>query len=177
MLHQVESCDSELRSLREPSFRTARQRALAGGDDDDDGLEMLEFRRKNVEKEMTEEERAVKAQKRKELETEKKEKMKQKTMDMLLKKKDSKVTKNMKTAKNSIKDDVPKITYISNRSGISLSYPQGEEFPLNRSENTLPPPPVSCSMCENMKKYNSAKTGSPVCSLQCYRADLARVDL
>ena len=56
-----------MRSLREPSFRTARQRALAGGDDDEDGLEMLEFRRKNVEKEMTEEERAVKAQKRKEL--------------------------------------------------------------------------------------------------------------
>ena len=41
---QVESCDSELRSLREPSFRTARQRALAGNDEDE--LEMLEFGRR-----------------------------------------------------------------------------------------------------------------------------------
>ena len=43
-LEQVESCDSELRSLREPSFRTARQRALAGNEEDE--LEMLEFGRR-----------------------------------------------------------------------------------------------------------------------------------
>ena len=42
---QVESCDSELISLREPSFRTARQRALAEGNDEDE-LEMLEFGRR-----------------------------------------------------------------------------------------------------------------------------------
>ena len=41
---QVESCDSELRTLREPSSRTARQRALAGNDEDE--LEMLEFGRR-----------------------------------------------------------------------------------------------------------------------------------
>ena len=45
-LEQVESCDSELRSLREPSFRTARQRALAGNEEDE--LEMLEFGRRYV---------------------------------------------------------------------------------------------------------------------------------
>merc|ERR1712098_341665 len=66
-LDQVESCDSNLRSLREPSFRTARQRALAGGDDDT--LEMLDFGVKKMEKEITDEEKAIKAQKRKELET------------------------------------------------------------------------------------------------------------
>ena len=44
VIGQVESCDSELRSLREPSFRTARQRALAGNDEDE--LEMLEFGRR-----------------------------------------------------------------------------------------------------------------------------------
>ena len=44
IIGQVESCDSELRSLREPSFRTARQRALAGNDEDE--LEMLEFGRR-----------------------------------------------------------------------------------------------------------------------------------
>merc|ERR1712203_979190 len=105
-LQKVVSCDSELRSLREPSMMTARQRALASGvTGDGDGAEelgMLEFGGKpaKVEKDMTEEdkvEKMVKAQKRKEMETEKREKMKQKTMDTLLKKKDSKVTKQIKT--------------------------------------------------------------------------------
>ena len=45
VITQVESCDSELRSLREPSFGTARQRALAEGNDEDE-LEMLEFGRR-----------------------------------------------------------------------------------------------------------------------------------
>merc|ERR1712025_614919 len=94
-IQKVVSCDSELRSLREPSMRTARQRALASGvtgeGDGAEELEMLDFGGKptKVEKEMTEEdkvEKMVKAQKRKEMETEKREKMKQKTMDTLLKK-------------------------------------------------------------------------------------------
>jgi len=172
-LDQVESCDSELRSLREPSFRTARQRALAGGDDDT--LEMLDFGVKKMEKEITDEEKAIKAQKRKELETEKREKMKQKTMDTLLKKKDSKVTKQIKTAKSSIKEETPVISYINNSQGISLSYPLGEKYPLNTWAPVPPPETKSCVMCPKRKKYNSAKTGSPVCSLECYKSDLARM--
>ena len=125
---------------------------------------------------MTEEERALKAAKRRELETEKRERMKQKTMDTLLKKKESK-TKLMKTAKTSLRDEAPRISYVSNGQGISLSYPEGEPFPLLKSEPILPPKPRSCSMCENLKKYNSAKTGSPLCSsLACYKADLARIE-
>ena len=169
-LEQVESCDSELRTLREPSYRTARQRALAGNDED--SLAMLQFGKKTAEKEMTEEERAIKAQKRRELETEKKEKMKQKTMDMLLKKKDSKATKQIKTAKSTMKEDEPKISYISNSHGITLSYPEGENYPLNKMPKMSPPPPISCTMCDNVKKYNSSTTGSPVCSIVCYKADL-----
>jgi len=171
--YQVESCDSELRSLREPSFRTARQRALAGGDDDT--LEMLDFGVKKMEKEITDEEKAIKAQKRKELETEKREKMKQKTMDTLLKKKDSKVTKQIKTAKSNIKEETPVISYINNSQGISLSYPLGEKYPLNTRAPVPPPETKSCVMCPNRKKYNSSETGSPVCSLECYKSDLARM--
>jgi len=164
-LNQVESLDRELRSLREPSFRTARQRAV------DQDLEMLEFG-KRPEREVTEEERMMKAQKRKELETEKREKMKQKTMDTLLKKKDSKATKQIKTAKSIIKEDTPKISYISNVDGISLSYPLGEQFPLVQTNTSPPPPPTTCRMCQNNKKYNSSKTGHPLCSIDCYKADL-----
>lgn len=181
--HQkVVSCDSELRSLREPSMMTARQRALASGVSGDcDGieeLEMLDFGGKpsKAEKELTEEdkvEKMVKAAKRKELETEKREKMKQKTMDTLLKKKDSKVTKQIKTQKN-IKEDTPKISYIANTSGFSLSFPSGHSFPLLPSVAAPPPPPTLCTMCSNRKKYNSSRTGEPVCSLACYKMNLAR---
>ena len=166
-LTQVESLDSELRSLREPSFRTARQRAV------DQDLEMLEFSKK-PEKEVTDEERMMKAQKRKELETEKREKMKQKTMDTLLKKKDSKATKQIKTAKSSNKEDSPRISYVSNGEGISLSYPLGEQFPLVQSNSVTPPAPAACHItgCRNKKKYNSSKTGHPLCSLSCYKADI-----
>merc|ERR1719341_2111329 len=130
-LQQVYSCDSELRSVREPSQLTARQRALGG--EDAGILSQLEFGSRAKDKvvsELTEEEKNVKALKRKEMETEKRERQKQKTMDTLLKKKDSKATKQIKTSKSS-RSDIP-------------------------------------------KKYNSSATGSPICSLACYKTDLAR---
>ena len=101
---------------------------------------MLEFGRKTVEREVTEEERVSKAQKRREIETEKREKMKQKTMDMLLKKKDSKATKQIKTAKSSMKEDSPIISYINNGAGISLSYPPGTTYPLTKTVAAPPRP-------------------------------------
>ena len=82
---------------------------------------LIYFLFRTTEREVTEEERAIKAAKRRELETEKREKMKQKTMDTLLKKKDSKATKMLKTVKSSIRDDAPRITYVNNGHGISLS--------------------------------------------------------
>jgi len=182
-IQKVVSCDSELRSLREPSMMTARQRALASGVTGElegaEELEMLDFggKQHKEEKEMTEEdkvEKMVKAQKRKEMETEKREKMKQKTMDTLLKKKDSKATKQIKTLK-STKGDTPQISYVANASGFSLSFPTGHSFPLNPSVSCPPPTPILCTMCKNNKKYNSSKTGHPVCSLACYKANLAQV--
>ena len=158
---------------------TARQRALAGEGEGGPGeageLEMLEFgsgRAGNKEKELTEEERLLKAQKRKEVETEKREKMKQKTMETLLKKKDSKATKQIKTSKNA-KEDSPKICYVSNMSGISLSYPAGHSYPLAAAPPRAPPPATPCVVCSQNKRYNSSRTGQPVCSLACYKADLA----
>ena len=103
---------------------------------------MLEFGRKTVEREVTEEERVSKAQKRREIETEKREKMKQKTMDMLLKKKDSKATKQIKTAKSSMKEDSPIISYINNGAGISLSYPPCATYPLTKTVAAPPRPGV-----------------------------------
>merc|ERR1719342_187099 len=125
------------------------------------------------QKEITDEEKAIKAQKRKELETEKREKMKQKTMDTLLKKKDSKVTKQIKTSKT-LKEDIPKISFIANSSGYSLSFPEGHEYPLSAFGKLDPPTPILCCMCSKTKKYCSSKTGQPVCSLACYKENLAQ---
>jgi len=80
----------------------------------------------------TEEEKNVKALKRKEIETEKRERQKQKTMDTLLKKKDSKATKQIKTSKSN-RSDIPKISYVANSSGALLSLPEGFEYPLEAS--------------------------------------------
>jgi len=173
-LQQVYSCDSELRSVREPTQLTARQRALGG----EDGviLSQLEFGSRAKEKtvsELTEEEKNVKALKRKEIETEKRERQKQKTMDTLLKKKDSKATKQIKTLKSN-RNDTPKISYTSNSFGAQLSLPEGYEYPLKRSGCRTPPPVIPCILCPNPKKYNSSATGAPVCSLACYKMDLAR---
>jgi len=173
-LQQVYSCDSELRSVREPTQLTARQRALGG----EDGviLSQLEFGSRAKEKtvsELTEEEKNVKALKRKEIETEKRERQKQKTMDTLLKKKDSKATKQIKTSKSN-RNDAPKISYTSNSFGAQLSLPEGYEYPLKRSGCRTPPAVIPCILCPNPKKYNSSATGAPVCSLACYKMDLAR---
>merc|ERR1711973_21865 len=140
-LQQVYSCGSELRSVREPTQLTARQRALGG----EDGviLSQLEFGSRVKEKtvsELTEEEKNVKALKRKENETEKRERQKQKTMDTLLKKKDSKATKQIKTSKSN-RNDAPKISYTSNSCGAQLSLPEGYEYPLKKVR--LPNPPCS----------------------------------
>ena len=99
--------------------------------------------------------------------------MKQKTMDTLLKKKDSRATKQIKTLKN-FKEDTPKISYIANSSGFSLSFPSGHTFPLTPSVSCPPPPLTLCTMCNDKKKYNSSKTGQPVCSPACYKDNLAR---
>jgi len=173
-LQQVYSCDSELRSVREPSQLTARQRALGG--EDGGILSQLEFgsrAKDKVASELTEEEKNVKAMKRKEIETEKRERQKQKTMDTLLKKKDSKATKQIKTSKSN-RSDIPKISYVANSSGALLSLPEGFEYPMEASSCRLPPAVISCTICPNPKKYNSSATGSPVCSLACYKTDLAR---
>ena len=117
-------------------------------------------------------EKAIKAQKRKEVETEKKEKIKQKTMDTLLKKKDSKAAKQLKSLKSQ-RDEVPKISYVRNQSGAFISFPENCEYPLQRSTEQKPPDPVYCCMCSNIKKYSCSKTGSPLCSLDCYKKNIS----
>jgi len=168
----LQMCDSELRSLREPV--TARQKGT--------NLNLMEMTDRTLEKrevekmQETEEERAAKAIKRKEVETEKREKMKKKTMDTLLKKKEAKTSKQMKVGLNR-DDSQPVISYRVSASGYSLSYPEGHDYPLAAQSPLAPPPATLCCMCDNRKKYNSSTTGQPVCSLKCYKENIAAVKL
>jgi len=173
-IEKVHLEDSELRSVRDPKSLTARQRALMNdGTEAEDFYLGLDFGiKKKNETKADLAEKALKAQKRKEVQTEKKEKIKQKTMDTLLKKKDSKTAKQLKSSVKCQRDDAPKISYLINSSGFYLSYPDKSSFPLEKQAEVTPPSPVLCCLCENVKKYSCSKTGQPLCSLKCYKLNL-----
>ena len=117
-------------------------------------------------------EKAKKAKKRKEMESEKKEKMKKKTLDTLLKKKDSKAAKQLKIGKSG--REVAKVVYRQNRAGALLSFPAGCSYPLERQPPRDPPRPALCTVCSAApKKYSCSVTGRPLCSLECYKKNLA----
>ena len=130
-------------------------------------------KRKTEQKDDTAE-KALKAQKRREVETVKKEKIKQKTVDTLLKKKDSKVAKQLKTVKSQQLDNVPKISYLRNGAGAFLSYPEHVDYPLKKQVAKSAPPPTLCCMCSNIKKYACSQTKRPLCSFECYKKNLSQ---
>jgi len=177
-LEKVRHEDSELRSLRDPKFLTARQKALTlageGQEPEEQVLQSLHYGLKKKPAESKEDllEKAIKAQKRREIETEKKEKIKQKTMDTILKKKDSKTAKLLKTFRSQ-RDAVPKISYVMNGSGALLSYPPNCDYPMKKQVAVDPPATLLCCMCSNAKRYSCSKTGKPLCSLECYKSNLS----
>lgn len=109
---------------------------------------------------------AIKSQKRKQLADEKREKDKKKTMERLLKKQDSKLTKfsRNKTTKSS----VPVISYKQNLNETAMFFPDNG-FPLKENKISQVPTPKYCSMeCGNLRKYACSVTGVSLCSLECY---------
>lgn len=119
---------------------------------------------------------AIKSQKRKQLADEKREKDKKKTMERLLKKQESKALKTTKT--KSSRSTEPVIVYIQNNYSTTLQYPPDVEFPLKPSKIAEPPKPKYCAMkCGNLKKYSCSKTGTPLCSIECYKKNISRTIL
>lgn len=158
----------------DPALLTARQRALKHGTQEE---ELLQLPTGYRQVELTEEQlkrREQRANKRKQMAQEKREKDKRQTIDRLLKKAEGK----LKGAKgrSGKKSDSPKVTYINNAKGITISFPEGMDFPLSPQKAQPPPPPrPKCSMdwCNNDKKYSCSKTGVFLCSLECYNKNLA----
>lgn len=116
----------------------------------------------------------LKSQKRKQLADEKREKNKRKTMDRLLKKQESKVTKLSKN--KTIKINVPVISYRESvMHGASLSFPVNIDFPMQSRVERVVPSIILCGICNDAKKrYNCSKTNVPLCSFKCYKSNQSR---
>ncbi|XP_066596800.1 INO80 complex subunit B isoform X3 [Prorops nasuta] len=180
---KLEEVDDELKKIKpkDPKLMTARQRAMFERKTDTEpnpGVEQLmSLPTGYKEKVMTAEaiqKAALKSLKRKQLADEKREKDKKKTMERLLKKQESKASKVISKGKSS-KRQVPLITYRLTLEGCSISLPPGEAFPLRPAKESAPPKTIFCSIkqCKNLKRYSCSKTGVPLCSLQCYKQNLA----
>lgn len=176
---KLEQVDDELKKIKDPKLMTARQRAMYERSIEKDpspggGDALMALPTGYKEKVMTAEalEKAqLKSQKRKQLADEKREKDKRKTMDRLLKKQETKVTK---VAKNKIvKVTVPVISYTEHiENGALLSYPLNFEFPMEPQVARLPPPIILCAICnDSRKRYNCSKTNVPLCSFKCYKSN------
>ncbi|XP_066960257.1 INO80 complex subunit B [Macrobrachium rosenbergii] len=181
---KLEEVDDELKRMKNPRLMTARQRAmLEKRDGPDDTFPIIPaepllslpsgFKEKVVTEEMLAK-KAIKTQKRREQAQEKREEDKKKTVDRLLKKQDSKVQKINNRMKFN-KKEIPMYTYVNNQNMISISVPQSLEFFMNPQSERECPKVKLCGVqgCTNLKKYSCSKTGIPLCSLECYKTNLA----
>jgi INO80 complex subunit B len=201
----VSTVDSELKSIKDPKLMTARQRAMIerqnGVGEEELSLEAsghmaLDYGYKKKATAVEDDEDAIKLKaeksaKRKEIELEKRELDKQKTMDKLLKKKDTKTAKHIKSVE-AISSEVsagggaggsvrgrgrrhPTYTYKISMDGATISVPEGFEFPMLAKGPISPPKTVLCSIpgCKKAKVYNCSKSGNPLCSYDCYKKNAA----
>ncbi|XP_012263492.2 INO80 complex subunit B [Athalia rosae] len=180
---KLEEVDDELKKIKpkDPKLMTARQRAMFERKTDAEPSssveQLMSLPSGYKEKVMTAEaiqKAALKSQKRKQLADEKREKDKKKTMERLLKKQESKASKILGKGKPN-KRQVPLVSYRITVEGSSISLPPGEEFPLPSTRQEKPLSVILCGAdgCENPKKYSCSKTGTPLCSLQCYKNNLS----
>ncbi|KAG6799563.1 INO80 complex subunit B isoform X1 [Apis mellifera caucasica] len=180
---KLEEVDDELKKIKpkDPKLMTARQRAMFERKTDTEPNpaveQLMSLPTGYKEKVMTAEaiqKAALKSLKRKQLADEKREKDKKKTMERLLKKQESKASKVISKGKPS-RRQVPLVTYRLTLEGSSISLPPGEDFPLQPTKEKEPSIQILCGVnqCKNLKKYSCSKTGIPLCSLECYKANLS----
>lgn len=176
---KLEQVDGEMKKMKDPKLMTARQRAMYERSIEkepapvDDALLALPtgYKEKVMTAEAIEKAQMI-SKKRKQLADERREKNKRETMDRLLKKQESKVTKAAKS--KIIKITVPVISYYdSTANGSHISYPIDMEFPIKAQLARTPPTIILCAVCNiEQKRYNCSKTNIPLCSFKCYQSNL-----
>lgn len=126
----------------------------------------------------------VKSAKRKALADQKREKDRQKTMERLLKKQESKLSKVSRTKQ--LRPGVPIITYKSTKDQCVVIFPADYDLQLGKktAEGEKPaaagegePKRKLCAICDTPKRYNCSKTNTPLCSFKCYQENIKRLDL
>lgn len=177
---KLEQVDGEMKKMKDPKLMTARQRAMYERSMEKDPTPAEQdvlmalptgYKEKVMTAEAIEKAQLI-SKKRKQQADERREKNKRETMDRLLKKQESKVTK---VAKNkTIKVTVPVISYYdSTANGSHISYPIDMEFPIKAQLARTPPTIKLCGVCNiEQKRYNCSKTNIPLCSFQCYKLNL-----
>ncbi|ERL85059.1 INO80 complex subunit B [Dendroctonus ponderosae] len=175
---KLEDVDDELKKIKpkDPALMTARQRAMydRGSEANTATPTLMSLPTGYKEKVMTAEaiqKAAIKSQKRKQLADEKREKDKKKTMERLLKKQDSKATKQTKC--KTTRTNAPVIIYKQTCDSTLLVFPEGIDYPLKTGKAPTAVEPILCRMgCGNAKKYSCSRTGVPLCSLDCYKKNI-----
>uniref|UniRef100_A0A8B9J4K2 INO80 complex subunit B-like conserved region domain-containing protein n=1 Tax=Astyanax mexicanus TaxID=7994 RepID=A0A8B9J4K2_ASTMX len=167
--------NGELKKEIDESLLTARQKALLHKQQSQPLLELpMGYKEKEMTAEMLQK-REERARKRRLQAAKKAEENKNQTIERLTKTSKAKI-KSMKERKSK-QAQVPMVRYLDSAQGAAISYPVGVPAPAPGPPLLLPPAPVNCGVsgCTNLKKYSCSKTGTPLCSLDCYKKNMLLV--
>lgn len=163
--------NGELKKEIDESLLTVRQKALLHKQQIQPLLELpMGYKEKEITEEMMQK-REERARKRRLQAAKKAEENKMQTIERLTKTSKAKV-KSMRERKSK-QAQCPMVRYSNSIHGTAISYSLGVPTPMPATPH-LPPAPVSCGVtgCLNLKRYSCSKTGTPLCSLECYRKNL-----
>ncbi|XP_058250849.1 INO80 complex subunit B isoform X2 [Hemibagrus wyckioides] len=168
--------NGELKKEIDESLLTARQKALLHKQQIQPLFELpMGYKEKELTAEMLQK-REERARKRRLQAAKKAEENKNQTIERLTKTSKAKMKSTKERKAKQVQ--VPMVRYSDNAQGAAISYPVGVTAPAPAPPCPLPPVPVSCGVagCSNLKKYSCSKTGTPLCSLDCYRKNLTLVE-
>ncbi|XP_028815872.1 INO80 complex subunit B-like isoform X1 [Denticeps clupeoides] len=168
--------NGELKKEIDVSLLTARQKALLHKQQSQPLLELpMGYKEKELTVEMMQK-REERARKRRLQAAKKAEENKNQTIERLTKTSKGKM-KSLKERK-SRQAQIPMVRYSDSAQGASVSFPLGVAAPSPAPPRAPPPPPASCGVlgCPNLKRYSCSRTGTPLCSLECYRRNLVLLE-
>ncbi|XP_030194724.1 INO80 complex subunit B isoform X2 [Gadus morhua] len=167
--------NGELKKEIDESLLTARQKALLHKQQSQPLLELpMGYKEKEMTAEMMQK-REERARKRRLQAAKKAEDSKNQTIERLTKTSKAKI-KSMRERKFK-QAQCPMVRYSDSAAGgVAISFPVGVAPPM-AAPAPPPAPPAPCGVtgCDNLKRYCCSTTGVPLCSLACYKKNLALV--
>lgn len=164
--------NGELKKEIDESLLTARQKALLHKQQSQPLLELpMGYKEKEMTVEMMQK-REERARKRRLQAAKKAEDSKNQTIERLTKTSKAKI-KSMKERKSK-QAQCPMVRYSDSAQGATVSFPLAVPAPTPSPPCPPPPAPAACGVngCTNFKRYSCSQTGTPLCSLECYKKNL-----